>query len=185
MAARPARREVLPPSWRATSTSSAPSNPSHMIRTSAITAAACGTVQSRRPVRSASARTMPKATYAADHAARRHGSCAPRMKIGSPTISQTAAPPTAISLRSSLGMFGAYARRSQAHMGQKDHATDRASGRCGRGGQRLRGEQGGTYMLIAMVLAAADPAAFLAAVRAQDLARVERMLDDDPSLASA
>src|SRR5207245_5718836 len=50
---------------------------------------------------------------------------------------------------------------------------------------RLRGEQGGPHMLMAMVLAAADPAGFLAAVRAQDLARVERLLADDPSLASA
>jgi len=40
-------------------------------------------------------------------------------------------------------------------------------------------------MLIAMVLAAADLAGFLAAVRAQDLARVERLLEGDPSLASA
>jgi ankyrin repeat protein len=40
-------------------------------------------------------------------------------------------------------------------------------------------------MLMAMVLAAADPAGFLAAVRAQDLARVERLLEDNPSLASA
>jgi uncharacterized protein len=40
-------------------------------------------------------------------------------------------------------------------------------------------------MLMAMVLAAADPAGFLAAVRAQDLARVERLLEDDPSFASA
>src|SRR5438874_12052658 len=185
MAARPARREVLPPSWSATSTSSAPSNPSHRIRTSAITAAACGTVQSSRPVRSASARTTPKATYAADHAASRHGSCAPRMKIGSPTITQTAAPPAAMSLRSSLGMSGAYAGRSRAHIGLKDHAMDHTSGRCGRAGPRLRGEQGGTHMLMAMILAAADPADFLTAVRALDLARVGRLLEDDPSLASA
>jgi uncharacterized protein len=40
-------------------------------------------------------------------------------------------------------------------------------------------------MLIAMALAVADPAAFLAAVRGQDLARVERLLEQDPSLASA
>ena len=41
-------------------------------------------------------------------------------------------------------------------------------------------------MLIAIALAAAaDPAAFLAAVRAQDLPTVERMLEQDPSLASA
>jgi uncharacterized protein len=40
-------------------------------------------------------------------------------------------------------------------------------------------------MFIAMVLAAADPAAFLTAVRAQDLSRVERLLEADPSLASA
>ena len=40
-------------------------------------------------------------------------------------------------------------------------------------------------MLIALALATADPTAFLAAVRAQDLARVERMLEEDPSLASA
>jgi uncharacterized protein len=40
-------------------------------------------------------------------------------------------------------------------------------------------------MLIALALAAADPATFLAAVRAQDLGRVERMLGENPSLASA
>ena len=41
-------------------------------------------------------------------------------------------------------------------------------------------------MLIALALAAAaDPAAFLAVVRAQDLPAVERMLEKDPSLASA
>jgi len=40
-------------------------------------------------------------------------------------------------------------------------------------------------MLIALAIAAADPAAFLAAVRAQDLARVEQMLSQAPSLASA
>ncbi|HYY51984.1 MAG TPA: ankyrin repeat domain-containing protein [Myxococcales bacterium] len=40
-------------------------------------------------------------------------------------------------------------------------------------------------MLIALALATADPTAFLAAVRAQDLARVERMLAENPSLASA
>jgi len=40
-------------------------------------------------------------------------------------------------------------------------------------------------MLIALALAAADPAAFLAAVRAQDLPRVEEMLSQHPSLASA
>ena len=40
-------------------------------------------------------------------------------------------------------------------------------------------------MLIALALAAADPAAFLTAVRAQDLPRVEQMLTEDPSLASA
>jgi ankyrin repeat protein len=39
-------------------------------------------------------------------------------------------------------------------------------------------------MLIALALATADPAAFLSAVRAQDLARVERMLAENPSLAS-
>jgi ankyrin repeat protein len=40
-------------------------------------------------------------------------------------------------------------------------------------------------MLLALALAAADPAAFLAAVRAQELTRVEQMLDQEPSLASA
>jgi ankyrin repeat protein len=41
-------------------------------------------------------------------------------------------------------------------------------------------------MLIAIALAAAaDPAAFLAAVRTQDLPGVQRMLEQDPSLASA
>ena len=40
-------------------------------------------------------------------------------------------------------------------------------------------------MLIALALAVADPAAFLAAVRAQDLPRVEEMLSQDPSLATA
>jgi len=40
-------------------------------------------------------------------------------------------------------------------------------------------------MLFAIALAAADPAAFLAAVRAQDLTRVERMLSKEPSLAGA
>jgi len=40
-------------------------------------------------------------------------------------------------------------------------------------------------MLIALALATADPAAFLAAVRALDLPRVEQMLSADPSLAAA
>jgi uncharacterized protein len=40
-------------------------------------------------------------------------------------------------------------------------------------------------MLIALALAAGDPGAFLAAVRAQELASVERMLAGNPSLASA
>jgi len=40
-------------------------------------------------------------------------------------------------------------------------------------------------MLIALALAAAGPAGFLAAVRAQDLTNVERLLEADPSLASA
>ena len=40
-------------------------------------------------------------------------------------------------------------------------------------------------MLLALALAAADPATFLAAVRAQDLTKVEQMLEQDPSLASA
>src|SRR4029077_19706082 len=45
--------------------------------------------------------------------------------------------------------------------------------------------KGGLRMLFAIALAAADPAAFLAAVRAQDLAQVERMLSKEPSLAGA
>ena len=40
-------------------------------------------------------------------------------------------------------------------------------------------------MLIALALATADPAAFLAAVRALDLPHVEQMLSADPSLAAA